>query len=80
MGDVGVAARQRQVMLRVTGRRRAHLLLCAGIGLIVAGAWLLAGLGWSLLAAGVLVALYALLLVDVSPAVPGPAGADRVRR
>jgi hypothetical protein len=61
---------------------RAHLLLAVGAVLIVAGIYLLTcSPGWALLAAGVLTALYALLLVDVpAPASPDPSGVTRVGR
>lgn len=59
---------------------RAHLLLVIGAVLIVAGIYLLTcSPGWTVLAAGILTALYALLLVDIPPAPPSdPPGLTRV--
>lgn len=71
MGGVGVSS------------ARAHLLLWAGAGMVVAAVFLLGGVAWALLVAGILVVAYALLLVDVQspvPAVPVPGDATRVGR
>ena len=72
MGDVGVK-----------GGARAHLLLLVGASLIVASVFLLLGVAFALLVAGVLTVAYALLLVDVpdaSAVAPGPGDLTRVGR
>lgn len=70
MGDVGMMAKQRQVMLQVQGRRMAHGLLLASLAAIIAGVVLLSGAAWGLISGGVMLAAYALLFVDVSPTAP----------
>lgn len=48
----------------------AHALVALGSALIVAGVVIVAGWPWALVVGGVLVGLYGLLLVDVTPAAP----------
>jgi hypothetical protein len=38
---------------------------CVGLGLLVAGVWFVAGLGWALIVAGIAVVAVFLLLYDV---------------
>jgi uncharacterized membrane protein HdeD (DUF308 family) len=63
----------------------AHLLVAAGIVLIVAAVVLLAGPAWALLTAGILTVAYGLLLVDLparplASVSPGPGDTARVGR
>lgn len=51
--------------VRLTSHGVALLLFFAGVGLGVAGVWVLAGAGWALILAGVALAAAGLVLVDV---------------
>lgn len=76
MGELGVNAARRHAGLMVPGRLLAQVMLTCGVGLLVAAVYLLAGLAWALLAAGALLVVCALVLVDVAP--PSTSGPTRL--
>ena len=61
----------------------AHLLLAAGSVVLILGVWLLTwSAGWTVLAGGILLVLFALTLVNVPSPSPNssPAGPTRIGR
>lgn len=70
--------------LRLTRRRRALAGYALGCGLLVAGVWVILGLGFALIVAGIIAAASSLVLADVDEEVkrdePSPvlAAAQRV--
>jgi len=60
----------------------AHLLLALGSLLLLVGVWLLTcSAGWTVLAAGILLVIFAMTLVNVPPpSSPNPSGPTRIGR